>query len=79
MNPKFGEYYVADVAWNPNNPIHRVIAVCESGSYFSLFSDGYDSVNLVIPHKDLHYFKLVKRIPMQSSYEMPPEQQTIEM
>lgn len=77
--PRFGEYYIADVSWRPSNPIHRVIAVCKGDSgIFSLFSDGYESVRNVNPSEDLHYFKLVKRIAVHSSCDMPPEQRTIE-
>lgn len=77
--PRFGEYYIADVSWHPRNPIHRVIAVCQGNSgIFSLFSNGYESVRNVNPSEDLHYFKLVKRIAVRSSYDMPPKQKTIE-
>lgn len=62
-----GDYFIADIAFVPSNPVHRVIAVCdgdESGQYtFSLFSDGYESIRSdVDPQMDLHYFSLVKKI-----------------
>lgn len=61
-----GEYFIADVAFMPSNPVHRVIAVCDSEGTvptFSLYSLGYESLRKhVNPFDSLHYFKLVEKI-----------------
>lgn len=70
---EFGDYFVADVAMFASNPVHRVIAVCNSAAdakdkIFSLYSAGYENIRRnVNPEKDLYYFSIVEKIESMTS------------
>lgn len=70
---KFGDYFIADVALCPSNPVHRVIAICDScddadTKSFTLFSSGYESPRRYVnPERDLHYFSIVEKIDAASA------------
>lgn len=75
----FGDYYIADVSFSHQNPVHRVIAVVENTeSMYTLFSSGYECQMTVNVDRDLHYFKLIERIGnMEKPYTKPPDDKII--
>jgi hypothetical protein len=60
---KFGRYYVAEVAWSPNNVIHKAILFDYRGDSFSLFEASYTPmVQENITVERLCYIKVVGEI-----------------
>lgn len=59
--PEFGKYYVVEVSFEENNPIHRAIMSAWRSGDMTLFATGYEQP-IVICAGDLKWFRVVEEI-----------------
>ena len=60
------KYYVVEVAWNTNNPVHRTIVSTFDNNLFE-FIDYEDFIR--VKKDKIHYFKIITEI--KEMYKMP--------
>lgn len=61
--PKLFEYWIAEVSYSKNNPVHRVIIqiIAVSDNYF-MFVPFIPGENIERKNQSMNYFKLIRKI-----------------
>jgi hypothetical protein len=69
MKLKNMSYYVVEVAFNQNNPIHRSVCFHRSGGNVDMFGsyEGVISQNI----SQLTFFQVIEEIPVMNTIEYP--------